>query len=223
MKPHDRLTLVRNRYRVRQLRTFREQVMRYFQASERDVNDVPADWEVAQQARARINQMLAGVVGVVRAAGLGGWREPTTTDPGQLLGRVELLQQIFSIQTGDPMEQEIYDLLDMAIGVYQGGGFAAAVRTINPLHYAGTFLAFLGRGPRRMLGALGIGRRSGDAPMLERQLVVLQERMARREAELTRQLAEMAERLDFAERVISEERPSPQLKAPDERETPTPV
>ena len=108
MKPHDQLTIIRNRHRARELRLFREVVETYFERSERDVNDMPMDWEGAQAARSRINQMLARVIQIVRAAGVGGSAGASAvTDPGPALGRVEVLQRIFSVRTGDGLDQVI--------------------------------------------------------------------------------------------------------------------
>jgi hypothetical protein len=245
MKPHDQLTIIRNRHRARELRLFREAVEIYFERSERDVNDVPMDWEGAQAARSRINQMLARVIQIVRAAGVGGpVGTSAITDPGPALGRVEVLQRIFSVRTGDGVDQEILDVIDMALGVYEGGQYLALARTFNPFYYAGTALAFIARLPRRLLAALGLWpqpRRprlsTADAAGLESilarlaeveevidsRLTAVQDRQALRHAEYSRQLAELAERLDFAERVLSLSPPAKQLEAPAENDIITPV
>ncbi|NOT08359.1 MAG: hypothetical protein HOP28_09155 [Gemmatimonadales bacterium] len=239
MNPHDRLTILRNRHRARELRVFRDLVETYFVRSERDVNDVPMDWEGAQAARSRINQMLPRVIQIVRAAGLGG-ASATATDPGIALGRVEVLQKIFIARYGDGLDQEILDVLDMAQGVYEGGRFTALARTFNPLHYAGTALAFVARAPRRMLAALGFrpGRHPGAADLarlesaaaledveelVDNRLAALQDRQALRYAEYARQVAELAERLDFAERTLAGQRSQKQLGAPDRNDIATPV
>ena len=245
MKPHDQLTIIRNRHRARELRLFREAVETYFERSERDVNDMPMDWDGAQAARSRINQMLPRVIQIVRAAGLGGSAGTAAiTDPGPALGRVEVLQRIFSARTGDGLDQEILDVIDMALGVYEGGRYLALARTINPLHYLATALAFIVRLPRRLLAALGVWpgpRRSrlgaGDPADLESvvarlaeaeelidtRLTAVQDRQALRHAEYSRQLAELAERLDFAERVLSLQPPLKRLEAPEASDINTPV
>ena len=245
MKPHDQLTIIRNRHRARELRLFREVVETYFERSERDVNDTPMDWEGAQAARSRINQMLARVIQIVRAAGVGGAVGTSAiTDPGPALGRVEVLQRIFSVRTGDGVDQEILDVIDMALGVYEGGRYLALARTFNPFYYAGTALAFVARLPRRLIVALGLwpqSRRSrlgpGDAAgmedvvarlaeaeeLIDTRLAAVQDRQALRHAEYSRQLAELAERLDFAERVLSLQPPPKRLEAPEERDIITPV
>lgn len=245
MKPYDRLTIIRNRHRARELRLFRDLVETYFERSERDVNDVPMDYQGAQAARARINQMLPRVVQVVRAAGVGGDAAPaTTTDPGPGLGRGEVLQRIFSARYGDGLDQEILDLLDMALGVYEGDRFMALARTINPLHYAATALAFVARIPRRILAAVGLWPyrnpsrlraeerarlESGLAwlaeaeGLLDTRLADLQDRQALRQAEYSRQLAELAERLDFAERALAQQQPLKRLDAPHQSDISTPV
>jgi hypothetical protein len=245
MKPHDRLTIIRNRHRARELRLFRDLVEAYFVRSERDVNDVPMDWEGAQAARSRINQMLPRVIQVVRAAGLWeGAAVAPTTDPGVVLGRVEVLQRIFNARYGDGLDQEIIDVLDMAIGVYDGGRFQAMARTFNPLHYAGTALAFLARVPRRVLAALGIWRyprgsrlkaedlarlesiaaRLAEAEdLIDSRIASVLDRQAVRHAEYSRELAELAERLDFAERVLARQDPMQRLDAPKQSDISTPV
>jgi hypothetical protein len=243
MKPHDQLTIIRNRHRARELRRFRDAVETYFERSERDVNDMPMDWEGAQAARSRINQMLARVIQIVRAAGVGGPVQTSAiTDPGPALGRVEVLQRIFSVRTGDGLDQEILDVIDMALGVYEGGKYLALARTFNPFYYAATFLAFVARLPRRLLVTLGLWpqrhrSRVGADPGLESiaarlaeaeelidtRLTAVQDRQALRHAEYSRQLAELAERLDFAERVLSLSPPSKRLEAPRENDIITPV
>jgi hypothetical protein len=244
MQPHDRITILRNRYRAAELRTFRDLVETYFARSERDADGVPMDWEGARAARSRINQMLPRILQVVRAAGLGrSVGTEATTDPGLAVGRVEVLQQIFSVSYADGLDQEILDVLDMALGAYEGGRFMALARTVNPLHYASAALAFLARTPRRALVALGLSRRrpaSQLAPvdpanlesvaarlaaleeLIDSRLIAAQDRQAVRHADYGRQLAELAERLDFAERVLARERPLSRLEGPAKSDVPTP-
>ena len=245
MKPHDQLTFIRNRHRARELRLFRELVETYFVRSERDVNDVQMDWEGAQAARSRINQMLPRVMQIVRAAGVGGsLRGAMTTDPGPSLGRVEVLLRIFSTGYGDGLEQEILDVIDMALGVYEGDRFMALARTVNPLHYAAMILGFLARAPRRFFTSIGLWSRSRSSGLgaadvarleavadrladvenlIDTRLAAVQDRQAMRHSEYSRQVAELAERLDFAERVLARQRPLERLEAPEESDVTTPV
>ncbi len=244
MKPHDQLTIIRNRHRAGELRLFRDLVERYFAQSAGDEDGVPMDWEGALGARSRINQMLPRMLQVIRAAGLSGSSGAVTqTDPGVPLGRVEVLQQIFSARYTDGLEQEILDIIDMAIGVYESDRYMALIRTINPLHYAGAALAFVARLPRRMLGALGLWRSprstrlsAADLARLESaaarvmkaedlidsRLGALQDRQGMHQAEHARQLAELAERLDFAERMLAQQGTVRRI-APPERGIKTPV
>ncbi|MFN0178558.1 MAG: hypothetical protein ACKVZ0_07125 [Gemmatimonadales bacterium] len=244
MKRHDQLTIVRNLHRARELREFRDLVETYFERAERDPDGVPVDWDGARAARSRINQMLPRVIQIVRAAGIAGSTGTgTLTDPGLALGRVEVLQRIFDGRQEDGLAQEIVDLLDMALGVYEGGRFPALLRTINPLHHAATALGFVASGPRRALAAMGLWRRPSlprlapadiarletvaaqlaDAEaLIESRLAGVQDRQGVRHAEYARQLAELAERLDFAERVLAQQRRLP-LETPDEKRITTPV
>ncbi len=245
MKSHHQLTFVPNRQRAGELRAFRDLLETYFDRSQRDPDDVPFDWPGAQAARARINQMLPRVLEVVRAAGIGG---PvgigTATDPGVTLGRVDVLNRIFSATYAEGADQEIFDLLDMAIGVYDSGRFGALLRTANPFHYVGMALSVVARGPRWLLSSLGF-RRGPAAPrlraddlarlelvaarlsdvedLIETRLAAYQDRQALRQVESNRQLAELAERLDFAERVLARREPVERLEAPERPDVATPV
>lgn len=101
---------------MRELRRFREAVETYFERSERDVNDVPMDWQGAQAARSRIDQMLPRIV--------------------------EVLQRIFSARLGDGLDQEIFDVLDTAVGVPletcgPQAGMPAAIATSARRHSRG--------------------------------------------------------------------------------------
>ncbi|MGE0441533.1 MAG: hypothetical protein AB7L66_14245 [Gemmatimonadales bacterium] len=243
MKPFHALTIAPNRYRARELRAFRELVELYFDRSQRDPDDVVYDYEGTRDARSRINRMLPRVLQVVRAAGIGGpVRAGGVTDPGIPLARIEVLERIFSGPYGAAVEQEIFDVVDMALGVYDGSRIMALGRTINPLHYLGMALGIVARGPRWFVSSLGFGGRSrqpvrstdvarleaiagqlADAEeLIESRFLALQDRQAARQAETARQLAELAERLDFAERVLAR-RPKGQLGPPEQAEISTPV
>jgi len=245
MKPYNQLTILANRYRARELRMFRELVELYFDRSERDPDDLPIDYEGARQARARINRMLPRVVVIVRAAGIGGSlaaADVVTGDHGVRLGRAEVLGRIFTA-TDAGIQQEILDVLDMALGVYDGQVIMALGRTVNPLHYVGWGLGLVARIPRRLLSSLGFGR--GKRPsitaselarleavaeqladvegVIESRFVALQDRQGARNAEAARQVAELAERLDFAERILARRPPQERLGVPDDQGISTPV
>jgi len=244
VKPHNRITLIPNRYRAGALREFRAFVVDYFERSQRDPDGVPFDWEGAQAARSRIHQMLPRVIQMVGAAGLGGWAVGSTdTDPGAALGRVEVLTRIFSAQYPDGLEQEVLDVLDMALGVYDGDRIVAAFRAVNPFHYAGTIVEWLMRAPRRLLTTVGlrrartariqpqdlvrleaaVARLTDVEEFIESRFAELQHRQAGHQGDQARQLADLAERLDFAERILAKQRPQDRLPAPEGRAFITPV
>ena len=242
MIPATQLTIIRNLYRSRELREFRKWVEVYFERTERDPDDVIFDAEGARTARSNINRMLPRVLGIVRAAGLGGVPlRDTTTDPGQIFGRMEVLQRIFNARPGDGLDQQIYDLIDMAIGVYDGDRPVALVRSINPFYYAGRILSWFGRGPRRFFSAMGLGRRSTlddsrlarledvaarlaeTEDLIDQRFAALQDHQAQLRAGQANQLAELAERIDFVERVIAAPKNKGFLDAPREHDHTTPV
>ena len=244
MKPYDKLTIVRNRHRARDLRIFRELVESYFEQTEYVTDGLPVDWEGARAARSQINRMLPRVIQVVHAAGLDA-QTATTTDPGPTVADVEVLRNIFDARHADGADQEILDLIDMALGVYEASRFNALARTVNPFHYALTMLAYVASIPRRIFRALGFRPGRPRAPrireedvtrleavasrlanaekLIEMRFAEMRDQQAQQFAENTHQLAELAERLDFAERVLVQPRPVSALKSPDENNVVTPA
>ena len=92
MKPWDKLTIIRNRYRVRDLRRFRSVVEAYYQHSDDLAEDLPVDWQAVQEARAQINRMLPRITQVVQSAHLGS--APATGRPGVAVGRLTVVGHV---------------------------------------------------------------------------------------------------------------------------------
>jgi hypothetical protein len=80
--------------------------------------------------------------------------------PGQILGRLEVLHRIFHARPGDGVDQQIYDLLDMAIGVYDGDKPVALVRSSTRSTRGPHSSPGWAADPRRFFSALGFGRRA---------------------------------------------------------------
>lgn len=241
MKPYDKLTIIRNRHRVRELRQFRDLVEAYFEGSEYATDNLPVDWEGARRARSHINQMLPSVMQIVHSARLDA---PVTGggDPGPAVADVKVLRNIFNARYTEGAEQEILDVIDMAIGVYNANRFSALVRTVNPFHYTFTALAYIGRIPGRVifhrasgtqsprlrqedatrLEAL-VSRLSDMEDLIENRFAEMRERQIQQYGENAEQLVDLAERLDFAERVIAQQQPAGRLRARNENDVATPV
>jgi ParB-like chromosome segregation protein Spo0J len=169
--------------------------------------------------------MLPRVIQIVHAAGLDA-RTANTTDPGPAMADVGVIHNIFRVHYADGADQEILDVIDM-------------------FHYAMRGLAFVAQLPRRSLTALGFLPRRSRAPrirpedvtrleaaasrfadaeeLIEMRFAELRQRQAQQFADNTGQLVELAERLDFFERVIAERRPINHLNAPGENDVITPV
>lgn len=242
MIPYNKLTIVRNRHRARDLRVFRELVETYFERAEYVSDDLPVDWEGARAARSQVNQMLPRVLQIVTAAGLDG--SPDTTNPGPRMANVDVLRNIFDARFTDGADQEILDVIDMALGVYEASRFNALARTFNPLHYVMATLGFVASIPRRALTAFGFrlrraaprslredldrldviaSRLTDTEKLIERKFAEMRERQAQLLADNTNQLTELAERLDFAERVLAQQRPPDRLPSSKTKDIVTPV
>jgi hypothetical protein len=240
MKPYDRLTIIRNRHRARDLRIFRGRVRAYFEHFEYDAEDLPVDWEGARAARAAIHRMLPRVIQIVRAADLGASTAASIRSPA---GRaVEILHDIFSDRYANGEYQEILDVIDMAVGVYDAHQYGALMRTFNPFHYVMTALGFLAGLPRRSLIAIGLlrprseralpgnvagmeaalSRLAGAEGLIETRFAEMREWQSRLFAEHAEHLTDIAERMDFVERVLAQPGPVQRLKA-GEKKVRTPV
>ena len=90
----------------------------------------------------------------------------TTTDPSPAVADVGVLRNIFGARFADGADQEILDVIDMALGVYDASRFIAMARTVNPFHYAMTALGFVAGLPRRGLTAVGLWPRRSRAPRI---------------------------------------------------------
>lgn len=242
MIPYDKLTIIRNRHRARDLARFREVVELYFERTEYQTDEHQLDWEGARAARAQINRMLPRVIEIVNAAGL----SATNAGTGPRNRGVEAIRNIFDARDAGRAEEEILDLIDMAMGVYQASQFSALWRTVNPFHYAGVALGFVLGLPRQGLEALGlVGRGSATMPLLqaehvtrledvanrladgqdsiETRLAEIADRQERRLSENADQLADLSERLEFAERMIAQHKPASPARTSEDEEAVTPV
>lgn len=246
MIPYSKLTILRNRHRARDLRIFRDLVETYFERAEYVADDLPADWEGARAARSQINRMLPRAIQIVHAAQLdASSADNTDPGPGGGVANVEVLRNIFSARFANGGEQEILDIIDMALGVYEASKFNALARTVNPFHYAVAALAFVAKLPRRALTVIGIwprrsrsrklrpediarleavaARLSDAEDLLETRFKEMRERQAQQWADYAGQMNELAERLDFTERILAQQRSLEQLKSPDTKDVNTPV
>lgn len=240
MIPYGRLTILRNRHRARDLQIFRERVQAYFEQFALDAEGLPVDWEGAQAARAEINRMLPRIVQIVEAADLGASATASGRNPA---GRaIEILQNIFTARYDHGAYQEILDVIDMAIGVYDASRYGALTRTFNPFHYLMSALGFVAGLPRRALVAIGLlrprsaktrpddvsrfeaalSRLAGTEELLETRFAEMREWQSRLFAENADQVTDLAERMDFLERVLAQQHPVPHLKA-GEKKTATPT
>jgi hypothetical protein len=229
--PRNKLTIIRNRQRARDLARFREVVERFFEKSEYVTDEHLVDWEGARAARAQINRMLPRVIQIVTASGLE--YAPGTTQTG-----INALNSIFDSRDPVRAEEEILDLIDLAMGAYQADHYSAMWRTVNPVHYVGVALGFVLGLPRKGLVSIGLaGRTPATPPLLqagqvtrledvanrladgqdsiEIRLAELGDRQERRLSKNSDQIALLAERLEFAERMIAQSNPGEDKNSED--------
>ena len=242
MIPYDKLTIIRNRHRAHDLARFRDFVELYFERTEYVTDEHQVDWEGARAVRAQINRMLPRMIEIVTAAGL----SSRNAGAGPRNRGVDAIRNIFDARDARRAEEEILDLIDMAMGVYQADQFSAWCRTVNPFHYAGVALGFVLGLPRQGLAAVGfVGRGSATKPLLqvehvtrledvatrladgqdsiETRLAEMADRQERRLSENADQLADLADRIEFAERMVAQQKPVSPASNSEDEELVTPV
>ncbi len=224
---YNRVTTLRNRERERDLRKFRRLVEAYFEQSAYETDDLPVDWEAAQRARAQINRMLPRIAQVVKAAR----PKPDDFDMRDIARfdrNAEAISDMFVDGNTGVSEVDVLDAIDVVIGIYEANQAAAFFRTFNPFHHAGSLMRFVFGFPGRVLLATGIRQFRGERPLppgqvaqleaqssqlremrhtLDTRMAEMQELHERQMAENADHVAELAERVDFAERMIAQRTP----------------
>jgi hypothetical protein len=82
---------------------------------------------------------------------------------------VSVLRSIFNTRYADGAEQEILDVIDMALGVYDASRFNALVRTVNPFHYTITALVYIAKITGRVFSTLFLRPGRSRAPRLREE------------------------------------------------------
>ncbi len=142
---YDNITYWENERRIRLLRKFCEHVSGYVEhSSYNHVKHVHREDAEAKNARREINFMMEKVYGIV---------DVTHDHRGPYGSRVRELLYIFDHFVKEDM---IVDLLQRAIGVYEGNRRKSLGRTFNPFWWLDRVIRWFVRLPFDLLGAVGL-------------------------------------------------------------------
>ncbi len=128
MQLYNQISCWENRRRVRRLKELRNAIVRYFENESSTLNNLAL--------RTTINLMIVSSERMIRAAGI-----PTTVhsyNPRTTSSvAIDLLGSVWNLDQFRITEQEVIDMVERAIGVYEEDYSASWLRTFNPLHWLG--------------------------------------------------------------------------------------
>jgi hypothetical protein len=145
------ITFWENVRRQRALTTFHENVFAYFSAAR-----TSPDTDQAREARQNINRTMHEIGNILLCAKV--FTMVRHTEPPHLGGQsedIDLLLNVFELGPYRIPHQQVLDLLDRGLGVYQADWSAARLRTFNPFWWIGRGVIWFGRLPIWFLGQLG--------------------------------------------------------------------
>lgn len=170
MTPYTKILPWENARCLERLSEFRNLVVEYFNYSK-------ADWRVsdrieepkAQEARVKINRMMDEVHDIILFSGVNPtyrWTPPPAV--GGYVQNLDLVQNIFNLQPFQIAPTVVLDVVDRAIGIYEGNAKAAFLRAINPFFYIGRVFDFVARIPFLLIGRAGFNQAKAEASLIGR-------------------------------------------------------
>jgi hypothetical protein len=175
MSAPNRILKWENARRLSALQRFRTDVVTYFSEDAAG----RANGRDAQNAREAINRQLDDVRYIVAWAGINPaltYRAPPMV--GGYVQNVDVFLNVFRLDHYYMGLNEIRDLIDQAIGVYEGNEKAARHRTFNPFWYIGAALEWFGSLPFRLIGRAGFDREKAESSVAGRTVKLALELIA---------------------------------------------
>lgn len=171
MAYYKKITIWENRKRTELLVAFRNLVDTYFTNLE-DYSHLgldPHENEKAKKARREINMILDKMHSVIILAGV----SPTiyySPPPaiGGLAGTIDLIYNIFNLHHFEIKPENLLDLIDRAVGIYENDRLNAWLRTINPLFWLGLILDYIVSLPFKIIGKIGFNQERVESSIMGR-------------------------------------------------------
>jgi len=124
---------------------------------------------VSQKKRSEINTRLDKAHSIILASGcdsIAHYAPPAAT--GGLAGSIDLIHNMFNLPRMQVSYQQITDLIERSIGIYEADSSKAFARTINPFFWLGLILDFISELPFIFLGKIGFDQKKVEGSWLGR-------------------------------------------------------
>jgi len=164
MRHWNKILFIENNIRIKNLERFRDLVVEYFENSRVDLGAAERIEEPrAGAARVEINRMMALIRETMLCAGVSpvviSTPSPAT---GGYIQEVNIISNIFSLNSFRIEPSKVIDFLDRAIGIYQKNTAFSIIRSMSPFFYLGWILSVLMRAPFFIWGEAGFDRERAE-------------------------------------------------------------
>jgi len=156
---HQEFTFWQNLLRQQALKNYRQQVERYFELVDYDIDRNIIDTAESKRVRQFLNREAEKILTIFKDVNFS--VNVVHTPPpaiGGLVQRINLIDNLFNLQHYDIEPQALIDMIDQVLGVYERDFVMSVVRTFNPLYWLGKVLEIMASLPFYILGRLGFER-----------------------------------------------------------------
>lgn len=160
MRFFNEILIWENKRRVQKLLEFRSDVVEYFSNSKYDwMNRERIENDKSKAARQKLNRALEYAHDVLICSGTG--TQIRYTPPAAIGGYIQdldLVENIFNLQNYQISHNNLLDIIDRAIGIYESDQSSAVIRVVNPFFYLEIFLDWISTIPFKLLAKLGFNQ-----------------------------------------------------------------
>jgi len=128
----------------------------------------------AREIRVEINRMINEIHSIINMSDI---NTMTYYTPPPAIGgyahHIDLILNIFELQSYRIGENRILDYIDRAIGVYQNDFIPSILRTINPFYWIGIILDYIVSLPFILIGKAGFNQKKAEVSFLGKFLKII--------------------------------------------------
>ena len=165
MKFYAKILVPENNRRIVKLHEFRNIVINYFNNSHSEFcDDVRTEKKEAQQSRIQINRNMDEIHDIILSSGINPSIQYTPPPAvGGYIKNIDLIKNIFYINSFDIDPNFILDFIDRSIGIYESNHTSALIRTFNPIFYIGLIFDYISELPFIAISKFGFNRQKAES------------------------------------------------------------
>lgn len=170
MRKYSDLPFWGNIIRSRQLEKYQSRIQEYFNLVDYDdLERAIIDNQESKKIRRLLNKQAGAIEIYIIETGL----SPCLTHidapaMGSRATRVNVIDNLFNLQYFDIEPQEVIDIIDRALGVYEKDFAKSVIRAINPIFWLGRILELISSIPFYLLGRIGFNQQKLEESFIGR-------------------------------------------------------